>query len=266
MHIADPFIARAAPLVEETLTQLTASAFPLLKPIRHGLLGGKRLRPLLTLAVVDTYDAPLERALIPAAALELIHTYSLIHDDLPCMDNDDLRRGKPTLHKAFSESTAVLTGDALLTYAFEVLANAPHLTDSEKVALTSILATRSGMAGMIGGQVLDIAHMGKFESLASLTETHQKKTGALITAALEFGAILADQPLEPLQNLGAHLGLAYQVVDDLLDGDGAAELLGIEEAREWAHALHDQAIKAIEPAPLLEELVSHLIFKRLNSE
>lgn len=247
---------------ERTLNELIPHHV-LTEEMSYCLEGGKRLRPLLTLAVVETFDESIEKALWPACSLEMIHTYSLIHDDLPCMDDDDFRRSKPTLHKAFSESHAVLTGDLLLTLAFEVLANAPHLTDKEKTLLISTLAKRAGGSGMIGGQILDIDAESQG---VNFLEVYEKKTGALITAALEFGAILSEQDVGPFQTLGTHLGLAFQVIDDLLDEDGIVNVLGVEKARELADEHAQKAFDVLKRlpriAPVLEELFQEMIFSR----
>jgi len=268
MLLLNDFIAEVKPLLEETLEELIPLVgSPLFEAASYSLEEGKRLRPLLTLAVVSTFDQSLEAALHPTCALELIHTYSLIHDDLPCMDDDDIRRKKPSLHKAYSESTAVLTGDFLLTLAFEVLANAPDITSEQKLKLISCLSQRAGEKGMIGGQVLDIAYQGNFDSLTTLVDTHRKKTGALFKAAFEFGAILCNQPLETFQEMGDHLGLAYQIVDDLLDQDGIISMLGEEKTSEWASTLHEKTLLAIQkldrPAPILEQLATYLIFRNV---
>jgi len=209
---------------EQTLQQLFSPVDEqLMQGALYSLEGGKRLRPLLCLAVLDLYDVELEKGLYPAAALEMIHTYSLIHDDLPCMDDDDERRNKPTLHKAFSESLAVLTGDFLLTYAFETIANTPNLPDAKKTALVKILATRSGATGMIGGQILDLEG-----SNFGWEQMVLKKTGALFSSALEFGSILAGVDSKIFKDLGEYLGLAFQLLDDLADGDGATLIFGSE--------------------------------------
>jgi geranylgeranyl diphosphate synthase, type II len=197
---------------------------------RYTLLnGGKRLRPLLTLLVTQMLGQKEELALQPACALEIIHSYSLIHDDLPCMDNDDLRRGKPTLHKAFNEALAVLTGDYLLTYAFEILSSSPNLSYKQKNDLCLTLAKRSGSEGMIGGQVLDISCEGKNIKLPTLEHIHNLKTGALMAASMEFGGIIAnasDDLLKKLKEAGLYLGLTFQIVDDILDNTGTTSLLG----------------------------------------
>ncbi len=229
----------------------------------YSLEGGKRFRPLLTLAVVEAFGMDLKRALIPACAIELIHTYSLIHDDLPCMDDDDMRRGKATLHKAYSESLAVLTGDFLLTFAFESLATAPLLSQEEKNSLITILAKRSGRVGMIGGQVLDIDLQETKVDWEDLKVVHMKKTGALITAALEFGAVLSSEDLAPFQRIGENLGLTFQLTDDLIDRDGCYLLLGEEKTKQLANQYYEKSIGEIralgKEAPLLEALVESVL-------
>ena len=182
--------------------------------------GGKRLRPLLTLLTCLMLRGPLEGVLTPACAVEMIHTYSLIHDDLPCMDNDDFRRGKPTLHRVVSEGLAVLTGDYLLTRAFEVLAQMPLLRAEQKVALMTVLAGAAGGHGMIGGQVLDLTQDPTQPALARLEEMHKLKTGALFSAAMECGAIVADASAAErrrIRQCGQQIGLAFQILDDMLD-------------------------------------------------
>lgn len=247
-------------------------------PLRHGpyqhlfeaaryslSTGGKRIRPILTLATVQMLGGLQEAALIPACALEIIHTYSLIHDDLPCMDDDDFRRGQPTLHKKYTEGHAVLTGDFLLTYAFELLATLPNFNADKKIKLIATLARHIGSEGMIGGQVMDVAFEGKKINLDSLTRLHKLKTGALITAAVEFGGILADATeiqMENLKQFGDQIGLAFQVVDDVLDITSSqakhgravssdllnekstfVKLLGLEQSQAFAEELYHRAIK-----------------------
>ncbi len=190
---------------------------------------GKRIRPLLTLATAEAFRAPVEKALIPACCLELIHTYSLIHDDLPCMDDDDLRRGKPTLHKVYAEGQAVLAGDLLLTLAFETLSASPHLLPGQILEMIKILAKRSGGEGMIGGQSLDLLSEGKDVSWDVLQQIHLGKTAALISAALEIGGIAAEvspSTCRNLHHLGETIGLSFQIVDDILDIEGNADLIG----------------------------------------
>lgn len=188
----------------------------------------KRFRPLLLIATSLSYGAPLEKSLSAACALELIHTYSLIHDDLPCMDNDDIRRGKPSLHRAFSEWQALLTGDYLLTLAFEILSKAP-LPPADIVTLIRTFSTQAGKEGMIGGQVIDLLCVKQEISHKTLQEMHLKKTASLLIAALVGGAIIGNAPLkdkELLNDIGACTGLAYQLQDDLLDYTSTTEELG----------------------------------------
>ncbi|NGX39713.1 MAG: Farnesyl diphosphate synthase [Chlamydiae bacterium] len=251
-------------LINQTIDNIfPPSDTPLHEATRHSLEGGKRIRPLLTLSVMETFDSPIEKALVPACTLELVHTYSLIHDDLPCMDDDDFRRGKPSLHKAFPESLALLTGDYLLTLAFELLTHAPKVSAEDKIALINTLSHLAGETGMIGGQILDLTATDL--TLEQLEEMHLKKTGALITASLLFGGILSGADLPPLQSIGAQLGIAYQFIDDLIDGNGAVDIIGPKQTQEFAHTLYQNAhqeILALKPAtPLLEQLAHDLIFR-----
>jgi geranylgeranyl diphosphate synthase type II len=193
--------------------------------------GGKMLRPVLLLASFDGYNqnAPVQRALSAAIALEMIHTYSLIHDDLPAMDNDDYRRGKLTNHKVYDEATAILAGDALLTLSFELISNDTYLADSEKVKLIQLLSAASGPKGMVGGQVLDMAAEKEPVTLAALENIHTLKTGELLKFAVYSGAYLAGAAEEQLIHLSAfayYLGLIFQVQDDILDVTGDPEKLG----------------------------------------
>lgn len=191
--------------------------------------GGKRLRPLIVLAVADAFQQELTTPFYQvAASLEMVHTYSLIHDDLPAMDNDDLRRGKPTNHKVYGEALAILAGDGLLTMAFQLLSEV-NLASDEKLLLLQLLTKASGTSGMVSGQVGDIEAENKAVSLADLKQIHSEKTGALLTYAFMAGGILAQQTpeiLNTLQRLGKHIGLAFQIRDDLLDVVGTTEDLG----------------------------------------
>lgn len=193
--------------------------------------GGKRLRPLMVLAVVASFGKPITTGVLQvAASLEMIHTYSLIHDDLPAMDDDDLRRGKPTNHKQFDEGTAVLAGDGLLTEAFHLLSEA-QLPAEEKVLLIQLLAKAAGAQGMVAGQSADLQGEDQALALPELAAIHRRKTGALITYACVSGGILAEQSepvVEKLQTLAEHLGLAFQIRDDLLDVTATTEELGKE--------------------------------------
>lgn len=188
---------------------------------RYSLLGpGKRLRPTLLIATTEALGISADHALLTACAIEMVHTYSMIHDDLPCMDDDDFRRGKPTLHKVFPESHAVLAGDFLLTYAFEVIVNDSLLSPEQKIKLVAVLAKASGGAGMIAGQIMDIEAEGQKVDQNRLQLIHRYKTGALITAAVEMGGIVAnaqEPQLDCLKSYGESIGLAFQIVDDILD-------------------------------------------------
>ena len=235
--------------------------------MRYATLGGgKRVRPLLVFAAGELSNAPPERLAIAACAVELIHVYSLVHDDLPCMDNDVLRRGRPTCHIEFDEATALLVGDSLQTLAFELLAS--HPLGQHQLEMITLLAQASGSCGMAGGQAIDLAAVGKPLEQAELELMHALKTGALIRAAALLGA-LAGTPLSPeerqqLDRFAKRAGLLFQVVDDILDctantatlgktagKDAAADkptyvaLLGLDAAREYAQDLRHEALAAL---------------------
>jgi geranylgeranyl diphosphate synthase, type II len=191
--------------------------------------GGKRIRPLLTFATVDAFGKDALIGLPVAMAVEMIHTYSLIHDDLPSMDNDDLRRGKPTNHKVFGEAMAILAGDALLTYSFQVIAGKANVAADKKIEIIHELARAAGAEGMVGGQVADIEAEGKKLNLSELEYIHIHKTGKLLVFSVLAGAILADadhKTKEVLGKFAEHLGLAFQIQDDILDLEGDQELIG----------------------------------------
>ncbi len=238
----------------------------LYRAMRHAAIGGgKRLRPLLVMATADLFAVDRGCAALVGTAIEAIHVYSLIHDDLPAMDDDDLRRGKPTVHKAFGEATAILAGDCLHALAFEVLADArTHPDPFVRSELVLDLSRAAGPSGMAGGQMMDLeAEKSRFD-LGTVTRLQQMKTGALICAAVEAGAILGRLPHEGRVHLRGYahdLGLAFQIADDLLDAEGDEELagkklrkdgdagketflslLGVERAREQCRMLVDQAI------------------------
>jgi len=222
---------QAKECVEKKLAELVAeNKSPLLEAARYSLLApAKRLRPLLMLATAVSYGAQLELGLVPACALEMIHTYSLIHDDLPCMDDDDLRRGKPTLHKVFPQWHALLTGDYLLTYAFELLSGVKDLTDAQKIALIQLFSKEAGENGMIGGQMIDLLSENQKIEWQLLEEMHTKKTASLIIVALKSGAIIGNAPAKDiaiLKIIGQKIGVAFQLVDDLLDATGTTEQIG----------------------------------------
>ncbi|AVI62065.1 (2E,6E)-farnesyl diphosphate synthase [Halomonas sp. GFAJ-1] len=254
--------------------------------MRHGLLvGGKRLRPLLVYLAGQALGADDEALDAPAAAIELIHAYSLIHDDLPAMDDDDLRRGQPTVHKAFDEATAILAGDALQALAFEVLARRPH---PRLGSMVTTLAVASGREGMVAGQALDLAAVGGHPDVDALAHMHSHKTGALIVAAVRLGGLVAveeqDPRLSALIRYARAIGLAFQIHDDVLDvtGDTATlgkasgadaarakptypSLLGLAGAQRKAQALIDEAIAALAPlgeraAPLAD--LAHYMIER----
>jgi geranylgeranyl diphosphate synthase type II len=203
------------------------------RAMRYSLFaGGKRLRPVLTLAAAEAVGGEAEDALPAAGALEMIHTYSLIHDDLPAMDDDSLRRGKPTSHVVFGEAIAILAGDALLTQAFHLMAGAPAEECSERerrLRGIALLADAAGVNGMVGGQVVDIESEGRPAGEEVLDYIHEHKTGALIRAAAELGALLgggSEDDIVRLADYGRKIGLAFQIVDDILDVEGNAETLG----------------------------------------
>lgn len=242
----------------------------LYEAMRYALMGGgKRMRPLLVVASCDLFNVDRERAMRVALAIEAVHVYSLVHDDLPCMDDDDLRRGKPTVHKVYDEGMAVLTGDSLFAIAFELLADeATHEDPFVRSELVLELARASGPAGMAGGQVMDIAAETQIFDLPTTTRLQQLKTGALIGFSVEAGAIMGKVgPATRLKLKGyaRDLGLAFQIADDLLDVEGDADLagkalrkdgeagkstfvslLGVERARAQAEMLIDQAINHLQ--------------------
>ena len=238
----------------------------LVEAMRHAAIGGgKRIRPLLVVTVAEMYGASRHIAIRAGCAVEAIHAYSLIHDDLPCMDNDDLRHGKPTVHKAFDEATAVLAGDSLHALAFELLADRDISHDpATRAELVLALACASGHKGMAGGQMMDIVAETQELDLHTITRLQQLKTGALLAAAVEMGAILGRVSEEARGHLRAYardIGLAFQIADDLLDETGDQEkagkalrkdaaagkatfvsLMGVDGARAQAQALSEQAV------------------------
>jgi geranylgeranyl pyrophosphate synthase len=241
------------------------------RAMRYSALGGgKRLRPLLTYATGQALGLPLDRLDGPACAVELIHVYSLIHDDLPAMDDDDLRRGKPTCHIAFDEATAILAGDALQALAFHVLAHDPTLAvpAENRIAMIETLATASGSYGMVGGQAIDLEAVGKALDLPNLENMHIRKTGALIRASVKL-ATLAKTPLDTaaadkLDHYAKCIGLAFQIQDDILDEESDTQtlgktqgkdrdhnkpnypaLLGLSGAKEKARELHEEALESL---------------------
>ncbi|MFB4166426.1 polyprenyl synthetase family protein [Virgibacillus sp. JSM 102003] len=191
--------------------------------------GGKRLRPILLLAGFRAYGSNVKKVLSTAVALEMIHTYSLVHDDLPAMDDDDLRRGQPTNHKVFDDATAILAGDALLTYSFELITNDSYLTNDQKVYIVKLLAEASGPKGMVAGQILDMEAEKKEIDLQELEKIHTLKTGELLRFAIRSGAYIAEathEQVEYLDEFAYYLGLIFQVQDDILDVTGDPEIIG----------------------------------------
>lgn len=233
--------------------------------------GGKRVRPFLVLACGDMLGVTQEKLLPYAAALECIHTYSLIHDDLPAMDDDELRRGKPTCHIVYGEATAILAGDALQTLAFELLSHSQSLSAVEAQLATKQLSRASGLAGMCGGQALDLHQAGKHTDKLALEQMHRMKTGALINASIMYPGQLANVPetqLEQLQQFASAVGLGFQVMDDILDVEGNTEqlgkpqgsdqesdkstypvLMGLDGARDYLNQLHREATQALQSLP-----------------
>ncbi|TNH45252.1 (2E,6E)-farnesyl diphosphate synthase [Photorhabdus luminescens] len=254
-----------------TLSSLAFADSPLVDAMQHGtLLGGKRLRPFLVYAVGEMFGLSTDNLDAPAAAVECIHAYSLIHDDLPAMDNDDLRRGQPTCHIKFGEAHAILAGDALQALAFEILSKRemPDVTTADRLEMLAELATASGIAGMCGGQALDLAAEGRHIDLHMLEQIHRHKTGALIRSAVRMGAYSAGQrghdALPELDKYAQAIGLAFQVHDDILDVIGDTEmigkrqgsdqqlrkstypaLLGLEQAQKKAYELYQEALKVL---------------------
>jgi len=250
--------------------------------IRYVVLGsGKRLRAALIYATGEALGAKLDELDAVAAAVELMHSYSLVHDDLPAMDNDDLRHGKPTCHKAFNEAIAILTGDALQALAFEVLSNANTITADVRVKMITVLANAVGSMEMVGGQVLDLVAEGKQINIQELEAIHTRKTGALIAASVQLGALAAGcddiKQLKNLELFAQAIGLAFQVQDDIIDIESSTEtlgkqqgadlaknkatypaLLGIAATKEKVNNLYQQALQHLAKAELAESYLKHL--------
>ncbi len=220
------------------LPRASTKAATIHKAMRHSMFaGGKRLRPILTLAAAEACGGSLENALAPACAVECIHTYSLIHDDLPCMDDDDFRRGHPTCHKVFGEGIAVLAGDALLTLAFEIVAQSSAPRRYTAGDFVSRLADTSGSKKLIAGQVMDIEGEGAELNRSQLKFIHLNKTSALLTTSIAFGGMSAGctpRQLKALETFGESLGLAFQVIDDILDVTQTTEKLGKSAGKDAA--------------------------------
>lgn len=283
--------------IEAAITDGAAPSARLAAAMRHGALaGGKRLRPLLVVESAALFGVSHEAALPAAAALECVHCYSLVHDDLPAMDDDDLRRGQPTVHRAYDEATAILAGDGLLTLAFEILARPEAGPDAQvRIALVAALARASGAAGMVGGQMLDLAAEGRFEAegratptLAQIQHLQSLKTGALLRHACAAGGLLGRADARQMAALDAYasaIGRAFQIADDLLDVEGDAgtvgkavgkdaaagkatlvDLMGISGARAELDQLVGEAEAALSPfgskATLLVEAARFIAYRR----
>jgi geranylgeranyl diphosphate synthase type II len=292
----ESYLAERAQLIERTLDRTVVlaegPASRLLEAMRYSLLaGGKRLRPILALAASEAVGGRAEAALDLACAVEMIHTYSLIHDDLPCMDDDDFRRGRPTNHKVYGDAIATLAGDALLTDAFEVLARSARDSVAPALVLETVaeLSRAAGSSGMVAGQVADLMSEGKALSLDQLEDLHSRKTGALFLAAIKGGARLGGAnswQLEALDAYGRALGLAFQVVDDFLDVEASPEqmgkrthkdqaagkatypgILGVERSRELARELERRAHRALasfdDRADALRQVATFVVERRL---
>jgi farnesyl diphosphate synthase len=276
--------------LDRLLPQVAAPEGYVVDAMRYAALdGGKRLRPFLACAAADLFDVPRQRSIRVASAVEMIHCYSLIHDDLPAMDDDDLRRGRPTVHRKFDEATAILGGDALLTEAFAVLADpTTHVDGNVRIALVQELARASGAAGMVGGQMIDLRAAELDLDDAGLRHLQNLKTGCLIACACRSGAVLGRAPLDQVEALGAYgfaMGLAFQIADDVLDVEGSAaetgkatgkdeaagkatfvSRLGLEGAKKYARTLADEAVGHLAPfgakAAFLEEAALFAVTRR----
>jgi geranyltranstransferase len=280
-------------LVERALQEELANTAILDEKLRESMAyslmaGGKRLRPILLMAAADAVGVDGTRFLPVACALEMIHTYSLIHDDLPAMDNDELRRGKPTNHVVYGEGTAILAGDALLTLAFTVILRQKDVSAEALLRVVDEISRAAGAEGMVGGQMLDLEAENRQISIDELRRVHMGKTGALFRAALRSGAILAgaaEDQLEALTAYANHFGLAFQITDDILDVIGTAEEIGkpvgsdeknhkstyvsltsLEDAQDLAHRTVQEAESDLyifgERAAFLRELVGYLVNRK----
>jgi farnesyl diphosphate synthase len=278
------YLARLAAALDRVLPPAAQDPPRLHQAMRYACDGGKRLRALLVYAAGETLGTDPARLDAPACAVELIHAYSLVHDDLPAMDDDDLRRGRPTVHKAYDEAMGILAGDALQTQAFDVIAHAETLDAAQRVRMLGLLARASGSLGMVGGQVVDIESEGRALSLERLQSLHARKTGALIRASLQLGGVAARadaRAAAALEQYGELIGLAFQIQDDVLDltastqtlgktaGKDLAQqkstfpaLLGLDGARQRSAALFEQACAVVQGLPgggaPLAWMVSHI--------
>lgn len=292
---AAAYLSGWAGRVEEALDRLVPAASEpsgMFEVMRYSLFaGGKRLRPALCVAGCEAVGGNPETILPAACALECIHSYSLIHDDLPAMDDDDLRRGVPTSHKVYGEAAAILAGDGLQTLAFELMASeemGKQVAPARQVRAVRMLAAAAGAAGMVGGQLLDVRAGGRARGVAHLEETHRRKTGALLRASVCLGGLLGGGDAAQLEALGAYgerIGLAFQIVDDILDVEGDAALIGkptgsdagldkatypalygLEASKGLARSACEEAIDALETlpdqAPALAALARFVVLRR----
>ena len=290
------YLSERKALIDQVLAQALPTgnnpSFRVVEAMRYSLLGGgKRLRPILCLAAAEAVAGETPQVLPVACALEMIHTYSLIHDDLPAMDDDDLRRGRPTCHKQFDEATAILAGDGLLTAAFLVLAEAA-LEHPDQAAVYAeiirLIAGAAGYQGMVGGQMADLLAEGQPTSLSQVEEIHRLKTGALLTASVRAGAVLgggSPEHVEALTRYGEKFGLIFQITDDLLDVEGESgemgkptgmdavrqkatypAVLGVAAAKTQARRLVEEALVDLQPfgeaAEPLRQLAQYLLIRR----
>lgn len=294
MQRLESALGEAADAVNRTLDRLVppvdGAERRVVEAMRYALMGGgKRIRPFLVLNSARLFDVPEIGALRTAAAIEMVHSYSLVHDDLPAMDNADLRRGRPSVHRQFDEATAILAGDGLLTQSFEVLADAEtHANPLVRSELVLALAQAAGAAGMVGGQMIDLEAQHAKLDLAAITKLQRLKTGAIIRFSCEAGAILASAPTKERRSLQLYaedLGLAFQIADDLLDVESSAAVtgkpvgqdqaagkatfvavLGVDEARRQAKAIADRAASHLagfeERADLLCEMAQFVVNRR----
>jgi geranylgeranyl diphosphate synthase type II len=275
--------------LETALPEIEGREARVVEAMRYSLFaGGKRLRPILCLAAAQAVAGTIEAAMPAACALEMIHTYSLIHDDLPAMDDDDLRRGKPTSHAVFGEAIAILAGDALLTEAFVLLSDYNGSLAKRALKLIGVIARAASYRGMVGGQVVDMLSQNKPADLETVQQMHSRKTAALISAATEAGALAGggtDDQVEALARYGRAIGLAFQIADDILDIEGSTEVLGktagsdvargkvtypaavgLEGSRQAAQTLVNQALAALErfdnKAEPLRALADYIIARK----
>ncbi len=298
MREAALYIQKKKLAVEEQLhriwTQIENAPPSLFKAMHYSLFaGGKRIRPILAIAASETVGGNVNTAMPVAIAIEFIHTYSLIHDDLPAMDNDDLRRGKPTNHKVFGEATAILAGDGLLTLAFMILSskdlwNGTSISSDKILTIIYEIASAAGPSGMVGGQQIDIESEGKQLKIQDIEDLHLKKTGALIKASVKAGGIAGgatDEQLYALDTYGENIGLAFQVCDDIIDVEGVREeagksigkdraqqkntypaCVGLDEAKRLRKDLLEKALHSISPlgerAKPLEWIARYIVERR----